>query len=83
MTDSNTELHLLLGRVEGKVDLILLAQKTDRDRIDTLEEQQRKTAQKVTSLEAKATSAKTWVSSVISALALLFSGLTYFKEHIH
>lgn len=76
MTSTDNDLHLFLGRVEGKLDLLVSSQSAATEKIGSLSE-------RVTSLEARRSAVKEWGAILVSLLAALAATYANLKGFFH
>lgn len=79
MTDS-PELHLFLGRLEGKVDTLVNLHTTQAARIDAVEARMNAAEQRIVALESSSGTGRVWLTNILSGLAFLVSLGTLVKE---
>ncbi len=80
MTTTDTDLHLILGRVEGKLDLVVSTQAAVAARLERNEHHHADLRDRVTVLETRRVSLREWVASVMSAIALAFAAFPHIRE---
>lgn len=76
MTSTDNELHLFLGRVEGKLDSVIAAQTVISTRLDRVDGARQALSERLSVLETRRTTISDWwalVISVCTALAVLYS----------
>lgn len=78
---SDSDLMLLLGRVEGKVDALVNLQSSTTQRVETIEHRQVSVEHRVTAIEAKAAGSKAWLAHLMSVAALVASIATVYFEY--
>ena len=79
MTDSSNELHLFLGRVEGKLDAVISSQAGLSQRMSSQDAVLTSHAERIVTLETQKSSAKHVVAltiSIFAVIASLFDHLT-------
>lgn len=81
LADINTELHQGLGRVEGKLDILIASQSSLADRVVKLGEGHAQHGERITALESRNTSLRSLVGIIIAiaaAAAAIFGNLRGF-----
>lgn len=82
MTASDNDLHLFLGRVEGKLDAVISQNVALASRIDKSESAAGDLRDRVTVLETRRSSLKEWAAHIMALAALLLGALPHIKEFI-
>ena len=82
MEQNSPDIHLLLGRIDGRTEAISnhIAQHTER--LNDIDTRQGKIEQRVSVVESRHSTAKTWITVLISAAAFGVALLTFFNEHL-
>jgi len=80
--DINSDLILLIGRVEGKVDTLVSMQASTTQRVDQIEARTSQLEQKMAATTATGTSASAWITSLISVGAVIVALAIPFIESI-
>lgn len=82
MTTSDYDLHLFLGRVEGKLDAVIASQTALASRLDKGESAHGELRDRVTVLETRRSSLKDWAAHLMALLALALGALPHVKEFL-
>lgn len=72
---------ILIGRVEGKVDTLINLHSAQSARIDALETRQSRTEVDVASLSASKSNSQSWLSNVMSALAVIVAAIAAYVSY--
>jgi hypothetical protein len=80
--DANSDLILLIGRIEGKVDTLVSMQASTTQRVDQIETRTSQLEQKMAAATASGTSTSAWIGSLISVGAVLIALAIPFIERL-
>lgn len=69
ISDINTELHQGLGRVEGKLDILIASQSSLADKVDGLTSGQSKHGERLTALETRNTQLHVFLGFAFAIIA--------------
>lgn len=83
MEPTTNELHLFLGRVEGKLDSVLAAQSAFGERLAKMEWGHVKVAERLTTLETGSTLSKHWAALFISVISMVTVAADHLKGLFH
>lgn len=75
---NDSELVLLIGRIEGKVDTLVHMQGATSQRIDAIEQRTATVEQKIVALSTTGATSKTWLSTLISIASFAVSALAVY-----
>lgn len=73
--DKDSDLYLMLGRLDGKMDALAAMHSTAIARIDGIEKRVGQNEQEVASIKAKGVHGRAWLSTAISIGAVLLSAI--------
>jgi hypothetical protein len=73
--ESNHDLYLLLGRLDGKVDTLVTLHSATQQRLDAIEQRLGHVEQDTASLKSSGTSSKTWTSNIMSVVAVIIAAI--------
>lgn len=68
--DDDNKLYLLLGKLDGKLDSLMTAATATSARVDDVEKRVLETEKSITTIKARHTYGKSWLSTIISVAAL-------------
>lgn len=83
MTSSDTDLHLFLGRVEGKLDAVIASQAGLSQRITANEATSTAHGERLAVLETQKSTAKHLAALVISVIAMIATVAEHLKGWLH
>ena len=78
--ENQADIHLLLGRLDGKMDMILSNQSSQSDRISHAEERLSDVETDVTKLKTHQASKTQFVSWMLSGIAVFISCIPFVKH---
>jgi hypothetical protein len=73
--ESNHDIYLMLGKLEGKVDTLVQLQTTSQTHLDAIEARLDTAEQTLAVHNGQVVSNKVWLSNLYSTLALLLSAV--------
>ena len=84
MADNNdNEIHLILGRVEGKLDSVLTNQTVFAIRISDVEKAIHPLSERIVILETRRSVVRDWIALAAAGAALLYSTWDHIKQVFH
>jgi len=73
--ESNHDIYLMLGKLEGKVDTLVQLHNTTQSRHDQIEARLATAEQAIASSNGQGVSTKTWLANAYATLALILSAV--------
>jgi len=80
-TPMNTEVVLLIGKVEGKVDTLISLNSATAARVDQLEQRVSAGEVEIASLKAKATTNQSVITNITAFLALIVAAISAYVSY--
>lgn len=83
MSPTDNDIHLFLGRVEGKLDAVITTQASFTSTLERWDDRAAKLSERVTILETRRSVLKEWAALTLSVLATLAAVYANMKGLFH